>query len=297
MLFEIFAARRPACGGRCAAAPSNACIWKNRGPCGRADEPGCGAAISSRRCRSQARRRMTLLLMSSASDSVSSRDRQHEVGDAGGDRAARHRGIFGLVGILHQDDAAGFLHRLTPSAPSEPAPLRTMAKPSPSCSATERKNRSIGARCPRGSSNGNVAISRSTDLKPAIRGNDIDAIGFQLGADRSTCSTGMSRACADDLRKSALALRIEMDNDDERRAGAAGSDSKNFCSAQRRRPRRRSRRAESSRGSEHRRYQRIRSAKDPARPWSLARTFSIMRGNPHRQMSLWKEFGAGFTFA
>ena len=39
------------------------------------------------------------------------RYRQHEIGDAGGDRAARHRGVLGLVGILHQDDAGRLLHR------------------------------------------------------------------------------------------------------------------------------------------------------------------------------------------
>jgi hypothetical protein len=37
--------------------------------------------------------------------------RQDEIGDAGRDGASRHRGVFGLVGILHQDDAAGFLDR------------------------------------------------------------------------------------------------------------------------------------------------------------------------------------------
>ena len=35
--------------------------------------------------------------------------RQHEIRWTGGDGAARHRGIFGLVRVLHQDDAAGFL--------------------------------------------------------------------------------------------------------------------------------------------------------------------------------------------
>src|SRR5262249_32652503 len=35
--------------------------------------------------------------------------RQDEIRYSGRDRAARHRGVFGLVRILHQDDAAGFL--------------------------------------------------------------------------------------------------------------------------------------------------------------------------------------------
>src|SRR5262249_60769709 len=36
--------------------------------------------------------------------------RKHEIGDAGCYRTARHRGVFGLVRVLHQDDATGFLH-------------------------------------------------------------------------------------------------------------------------------------------------------------------------------------------
>ncbi len=37
---------------------------------------------------------------------------QNEVGEPRGDRAARHRSIFGLVGVLHEDDAPCFLDRL-----------------------------------------------------------------------------------------------------------------------------------------------------------------------------------------
>ena len=37
---------------------------------------------------------------------------QHEVGEPRGDRAARHRAIFGLVRVLHEDDAACFLDGL-----------------------------------------------------------------------------------------------------------------------------------------------------------------------------------------
>ena len=37
---------------------------------------------------------------------------QDEVGEPGGDRAARHRSVFGLVRVLHEDDAACFLDSL-----------------------------------------------------------------------------------------------------------------------------------------------------------------------------------------
>ena len=37
---------------------------------------------------------------------------QDEVGEPRGDRAARHRSVFGLVRVLHEDDAACFLDRL-----------------------------------------------------------------------------------------------------------------------------------------------------------------------------------------
>ena len=47
----------------------------------------------------------------------------------------------------------------TPTDPSEPPPLSTIAKPSPCWAASDRKNRSIGARCPRGSSNLAVSIN------------------------------------------------------------------------------------------------------------------------------------------
>ena len=38
--------------------------------------------------------------------------RQDEIGDARRDRAARHRAVFGLFRVLHQDDPARLLHRL-----------------------------------------------------------------------------------------------------------------------------------------------------------------------------------------
>ena len=39
-------------------------------------------------------------------------DRQDEVGEAGRNGAARHRAVFGLFRVLHQNDAAGLLHCL-----------------------------------------------------------------------------------------------------------------------------------------------------------------------------------------
>jgi hypothetical protein len=39
-------------------------------------------------------------------------EREHEVGNAGSDRTARHGGVFGLLRILDDDDTARFLHRL-----------------------------------------------------------------------------------------------------------------------------------------------------------------------------------------
>src|SRR5215467_9796520 len=37
--------------------------------------------------------------------------RHYEIDNAALDRAAGHRGIFSLLWVLHQNDAAGFLHR------------------------------------------------------------------------------------------------------------------------------------------------------------------------------------------
>jgi hypothetical protein len=87
--------------------------------------------------------------------------RHDEIGDAGGDGAARHRGVFGFVGSWTRMMPPDSLTARTPVAPSEPAPLRITAKPSPSCSATDRKNRSIAARWPRGSSNASAETSWS----------------------------------------------------------------------------------------------------------------------------------------
>jgi len=73
-----------------------------------------------------------------------------------------------LRGIEEYSASSGFCTRMmppasltarTPMAPAEPAPLRMTAKPSPSRSATERKNRSIGLRWPRGSSNSSAETS------------------------------------------------------------------------------------------------------------------------------------------
>jgi len=49
------------------------------------------------------------------------------------------------------------LTALMPTDPSEPAPEKTMAKLSPPSAASERKKRSIGVRCQRGSSNSVIA--------------------------------------------------------------------------------------------------------------------------------------------
>ena len=47
--------------------------------------------------------------------------RQHEI-RAAGDRAARHRGVFGFIGVLHQDEPARLAH-----GPHADGPVRTAA--------------------------------------------------------------------------------------------------------------------------------------------------------------------------
>ena len=39
---------------------------------------------------------------------------QHDIRDARGDGASRHRSVFGLLRVLNEDDAAGLLHRFYP---------------------------------------------------------------------------------------------------------------------------------------------------------------------------------------
>ena len=127
----------------------------------------------------------------------------------------------------------------TPSAPSEPAPLRMTANPSPSCSASERKNRSIGARWPRGSSKCSDCDLVIDYLQSAVRRNDVDVVGFQslTFADLHNGHLGARR---DDARHFAVMLRIKMHDDDKGGAGARRQRRrKSFATLEHRRPTRR----------------------------------------------------------
>jgi hypothetical protein len=102
---------------------------------------------------------------------------------------------------------------LMPTEPSDPAPERTIAKSSPPCAASDRKKRSIGARCHRGSSNSASArcwsVTRSWRLGIDAARLETDASGH-LGHRHA----GSSRK---DIRQFALVLGVEVDDDNKRR--------------------------------------------------------------------------------
>src|SRR6185312_5723497 len=151
--------------------------------------------------------------------------RQHEVGDAGGDGASRHGGIFGLVGFLYEDDAAGFLDgaHADGAVRSGAAQDYREAVAEALRHGTEEQidRRALAARL--------VELQRRDlvidHLQPPVGRNDVDVIGFKpvAAADLHYRHFGARR---EDLRHLAAMSRIEMHHDDERGAGAVGQGGK-----------------------------------------------------------------------
>ena len=90
----------------------------------------------------------------------------------------------------------------TPWAPSAPAPDRTTAMPSPRAAAIERKNLSMGARCPRGSLNGRAATVLPSITSSRSGGMTKTLFALRTGLS-SICRTGM-RVQADRISLIAL---------------------------------------------------------------------------------------------
>ena len=146
-------------------------------------------------------------------------DRHDKIGNAGGNRAARHRGIFGLARFLNQDDAAGLLHRAhadrTVGAGAAQDDSEAVAQFFGERTEEQIDRRALAARLIE-FKRGNFVIDH---LQPPIRRNDIDVIGFQMLPltdfdDRHAC------ARRDDIDELAAMLWVEMHDDDECGAGA-----------------------------------------------------------------------------
>ena len=144
--------------------------------------------------------------------------RHDEVGDAGGDGAARHRGIFGLVRVLYEDDAA----RLLDGAHADGA-VRAGAAQDDREAVAEPFRERAEEQVDRGALTARlVEFQRRNlvidDLQPAVRRNDVDVVGAQLFA-CSDLHHGHARARGNDIRQLAAVFRIEMNDDDESGAG------------------------------------------------------------------------------
>ena len=134
----------------------------------------------------------------------------------------------------------------TPRAPSAPAPDRTTAIPSPRAAAIERKNRSTGARRPRGSLQGppghrrcklacvddEFTVGRDHEDAVALqRGPVLDQVDWHLGAGRQDLGecARLIRGEVQDDHVSEAEVRREMPEQrlqrrDSTRRGADGAD-------------------------------------------------------------------------
>ena len=140
--------------------------------------------------------------------------RQDEVGEARRDGAARHRAVFGLLRVLHQDDAAGLLDRPDPdravrSRAAEDdgevvAPLRG-----------ERTEKQVDRRPPPARlvefGERQVLVG---DEQLTVGRDDIDMARLEAGAAGHLGDRHFG-ARREDRRQFALMLRVEMDDDDE----------------------------------------------------------------------------------
>ena len=104
---------------------------------------------------------------------------QDKVRRAGSNRAARHRGIFGLVGILHQNNAAGFLDGArakravrTGTAENDGEPVAQLL--------SQRTEQKIDRQSPAARLVEMQRLDLVIDyLQSAVRRNDIDLVGLQ----------------------------------------------------------------------------------------------------------------------
>jgi hypothetical protein len=141
--------------------------------------------------------------------------REDEISHAGRDRCARHGRVFGLLGVLHQDDPARLLDGAHPKSA-----VRT--------GAAEHDCKTVTHPFGSGSEeqvNGSAFASRFVKLRgadlvvdhqnTAVGRNDIDAIRRQIFRSVDLCD-GHARAACQNLRQLAAAIRIEMHHDHER---------------------------------------------------------------------------------
>jgi hypothetical protein len=144
--------------------------------------------------------------------------RQHEIRHSGRDRAARHRRIFGLDRVLHENDAARLLDRPHPDravrAGTGQNDGKAVAVLLRHGAEEQVDRRAVAARLVE-FHRGDLVIG---DVKRAIRWNDVDVVRLQL-LRRRDLHDGHARACRQNGRQVAMALRIEVHHHDEGSAG------------------------------------------------------------------------------
>ena len=140
--------------------------------------------------------------------------RQNEIREACRDGAARHRSVFGLVRILDQNDAAGFLDRLDAHRPIRAGARKNNGEVVATLGRerTEEKIdwRALPARLVE--LGGRQVMIGSTELP--IGRNDIDMTRFN-GSEAGNLGHRHSRASGENVGKLALVPRIEMHDNNE----------------------------------------------------------------------------------
>ncbi len=141
------------------------------------------------------------------------RDRRDEIHDSGPDRSLRHRRIFGLVRVLHEDDAAGRLDR-----PHAERTVRARAAQHDRDGVASRRGdrveervdgRSPASRLRKGPRRQDLAL----DDELAVRRNHVNAVRLQCRR-ALNCLHGHRRARRKNLGERARLIGREMHDDD-----------------------------------------------------------------------------------
>ena len=139
-----------------------------------------------------------------------------------GDRAARHRGILGLVRVLHQDDAAGFLDRLDADGAVGAGAGQDDGDEAVAMLLGQRAEEEVDRRAqPARLLEGPRRDRVVGDNQAAVGRDDVNVIVLEL---RRLPDLGDRhfRACAENAGELAAEFRVEMEDDDEGRIRLLG---------------------------------------------------------------------------
>ena len=156
------------------------------------------------------------------------RHRQHQIDRTGGDRAPRHAVEAGLVGVLGDDQAAFFLHRLQPDAAVGPGPGQDHADGAGAAIRRQRVQQKIERQpCPVTRFGLRQVQGAVADGEIGGGRDDIEVVGRD-GHSIGCLEHGHRRVAGQQVHHHAFMGRIEMLDDDESHAAGGGQRRQEF---------------------------------------------------------------------